>query len=149
MVAEAEAGYVCVHMQGTPQTMQANPTYADVAREVGDFFSERLQRMSDCGVGREQTILDPGIGFGKKLEHNLRLLGALRSFTNLERPLLVGVSRKSFLGELLGAPLAERLPAALACACLATEAGAQIIRAHEVEETGRAIRMTEAIVARR
>src|SRR5262249_31437766 len=73
--AEAAAGYVCVHMQGTPQTMQGNPAYADVVKEVRLFFSERIQRLNDCGVGRERIILDPGIGFGKTLEHNLQLLG--------------------------------------------------------------------------
>jgi dihydropteroate synthase len=104
--------------------------------------------MSDCGVSREQVILDPGIGFGKTLEHNLRLLGATRSFTKFGCPLLVGVSRKSFIGKLLGAELGERLPAALACACLAVAAEAQIIRAHDVAQTVQAIRMTEAILAK-
>jgi dihydropteroate synthase len=146
-VAEARAGYVCVHMQGTPQTMQANPVYRDVAREVGEFFRERIGRMNDCGMSREQVILDPGIGFGKALEHNLQLLGAARGFTRLERPLLVGVSRKSFIGKLLGADLTARLPGALACACIAVAAGVQIIRAHDVAETVQAIRMTEAILA--
>ena len=146
-VAEARAGYVCMHMQGTPQTMQANPVYSDVAREVGEFFRERIGRMNDCGMSREQVILDPGIGFGKTLEHNLQLLGAARGFTRLERPLLVGVSRKSFIGKLLGADLAGRLPGALACACMSVAAGVQIIRAHDVAETVQAIRMTEAILA--
>jgi dihydropteroate synthase len=149
VVAEARAGYVCVHMQGTPQTMQAQPIYADVVREVGEFFLERLKRLSDCGVGREQVILDPGIGFGKTLEHNLQLIGAVRSFTRLGCPLLLGVSRKSFIGKLLGAEMTARLPGALACACQAVAAGAQIIRAHDVAETVQAIRMTEAILAKR
>ncbi len=149
VVAEAGAGYVCVHMQGTPQTMQVRPVYADVVREVGDFFFERIQRMSDCGVGREQLILDPGIGFGKTVEHNLQLLAGLRSFERLERPLLLGVSRKSFLGNLVGAEPGARLPGALACACLAVEAGVAMIRAHDVAATVQAIRMTEAILAKR
>jgi len=104
LVAETGAGYVCMHRQGTPQTRQANPQYADVVREVRDFFFERLERLDGCGAAREQIILDPGIGFGKTLDHNLRLLGCVRTFTALERPLLIGVSRKSFLGKLLGAP---------------------------------------------
>ena len=149
VVAEARAGYVCTHMQGTPQTMQVNPAYTDVVREVGEFFSERMRRLNDCGVGREQIILDPGIGFGKAVEHNLQLLGAARSFIGLERPLLVGVSRKSFIGKLLGAELSARLPAALACACMAVASGIQIVRAHDVAETVQAIRMTEAILAKR
>ena len=146
-VAEAHAGYVCMHMRGTPQTMQANPIYTDVAREVGEFFCERMRRLRDCGVGRDQIILDPGIGFGKTVGHNLQLLGAARDFTRLERPLLMGVSRKSFIGKLLGAELAARLPGALACACMSVAAGVQIIRAHDVAETVQAIRMTEAILA--
>jgi dihydropteroate synthase len=149
LVAEARAGYVCMHMQGTPQTMQANPVYTDVVREVGEFFFERIRRLSDCGVGREHIILDPGIGFGKTVEHNLQLLAAAWGFTKCERPLLMGVSRKSFIGRLLGAELAARLPGALACACVAVAAGVQIIRAHDVAETVQAIRMTETILAKR
>jgi dihydropteroate synthase len=149
IVAEARAGYICMHMQGTPPTMQANPVYTDVVREVRDFFSGRLRRLSDCGVGADQIILDIGIGFGKTLEHNLQLLGALKSFGGSQRPLMLGVSRKSFIGKLLGAEVAERLPASLACASLAVAAGAQIIRAHDVAETAQAVRMAEAILARR
>ena len=128
VVAEFRAGYICMHAQGTPQTMQANPVYADVVREVGEFFGERLERLNACGVAAEQVVLDPGIGFGKTLEHNLQLLANLRSFTKWQRPLLLGVSRKSFIGKLLGAEVNERLPASLACATLAVEAGVQIIR---------------------
>jgi dihydropteroate synthase len=146
--AEACAGYVCMHMQGTPQTMQVNPVYADVVKEVGDFFRERLQRLNACGVKPDQVVLDPGIGFGKTLEHNLQLLAGLRSFTNIQRPLLLGVSRKGFMGKLLGPDVPARLPASLACACLAVEAGVQIIRAHDVAETVQAVRMTEAIRTR-
>jgi len=147
VVAEEGAGYVCVHMQGTPQTMQDHPVYADVVREVLDFFRNRVSRLNDCGVAADQIILDVGIGFGKSIGHHLQLLGALRSFAELERPLLLGVSRKSFIGALLGAEVPARLPASLACACLGVEAGVQIIRAHDVAETVQAIRMTEAILA--
>ena len=149
IVGETGAGYVCMHMRGTPATMQVNPVYADVVQEVGGFFRERLKRMSDCGVTPDQVILDVGIGFGKTLEHNLQLLGALRNFGELARPLLLGVSRKSFIGKLLDADLAARLPAALACACLAVEAGVQIIRTHDVAQTVQAVRMTESILKRR
>jgi dihydropteroate synthase len=148
LLAETRAGYVCMHMQGTPRTMQANPIYADVVRAVGEFFSDRLQRLKVCGVTPEQIILDPGIGFGKTVEHNLQLLGAARTFSGLARPLLIGVSRKSFIGKLLGAELGARLPAALACACLAVASGVQIVRAHDVAETVQTIRMTEAILAK-
>ena len=149
IIAETGAAYVCMHMQGTPQTMQDHPHYADVVAEVGDFFCERLQMLAACGVNRQQVILDPGIGFGKNLEHNLQLLGNLRRFTTLERPLLLGVSRKSFMGKLLGTELAARLPAALACATLAVESGVQIIRSHDVAETAQALRMAEAILNKR
>jgi dihydropteroate synthase len=120
-----------------------------VVREVSEFFLGRIQRMSGCGVGQEQIILDPGIGFGKTVEHNLQLLGAAQKFTSLKRPLLLGVSRKSFIGKLVGAELAARLPAALACACVVVAAGVQIVRTHDVAETVQAIRMTEAILAKR
>ncbi len=96
----------------------------------------------------EQVVLDPGIGFGKTLEHNLQLLANLRRFTKLRRPLLLGVSRKSFIGKLLGAAVNERLPASLACATLAVVSGAQIIRAHDVAETVQAVRMAEAVLAK-
>ena len=148
VVAEWGAGYICMHAQGTPQTMQKNPVYADVAGEVGGFFGERLERLNACGVAADQVVLDVGIGFGKTPGHNLQLLAALRSFTTLRRPLLLGVSRKSFIGKLLGTDLAARLPASLACACLAVESGVQMIRAHDVAETVQAVRMTEAVLAR-
>jgi len=143
IVAEARAGYVLMHMQGAPRTMQANPVYEDVVREVGGFFRERLRRLNDFGVAADQVVLDPGIGFGKTREHNLQLLAGLGRFTNLGRPLLLGVSRKSFLGGAVG----ERLPAALACATLAAEAGAQIFRTHDVAATAQALRMAEAVLA--
>lgn len=149
VIAESGAGYVVMHMRGNPQTMQANPVYADVVEEVRGFFLNRIQRLSDCGIAREQVILDVGIGFGKTAEHNLRLLGALRSFTKVERPLLLGVSRKSFIGKLAGDETVGRLPAGLACAALAVEAGVQLIRAHDVRETVQAVRMTEAVLAQR
>lgn len=149
LVAESGAGYVLMHMQGNPQIMQQAPVYADVVREVGEFFSDRIQRMSDCGIAQEQVILDVGIGFGKTLAHNLQLLGGLRSFSGLNRPMALGVSRKSFIGKLLRAETDERLAAGLACATLAVEAGVQIIRAHDVKETVQAVRMAEAILANR
>jgi len=148
LVAENRSGYVCMHAQGTPQTMQASPVYTDVVREVGEFFSERLGRLSDCGISEDQVILDPGIGFGKTVEHNLQLLGAARSFARFRRPLLLGVSRKSFIGRVVGAEPAARLPGALACTCLAVAAGVQVVRAHDVGETVQAVRMAEAILAK-
>ncbi|MDB6124212.1 MAG: Dihydropteroate synthase [Pedosphaera sp.] len=147
IVAETGAGYVLMHMQGTPQTMQLNPVYQDVAGEVEDFFKERLGRLKSAGVQFERVVLDVGIGFGKTLEHNLQLLAGLGRFTNLERPLLLGVSRKSFISKLLGVAAAERLPAALACTVLAAQAGVQMFRTHDVSATVQALRMAEAMAA--
>jgi dihydropteroate synthase len=148
VVAESGAGYVLMHMQGTPQTMQANPVYQDVVKEVGDFFSERLVRLDSAGVRTEQVILDVGIGFGKTLEHNLQLLAGQRRITNLERPLMLGVSRKSFISKLLGVSAEERLPAAVACTIQAFNAGVRMFRTHDVAATVQALRMAEAIEAR-
>jgi dihydropteroate synthase len=149
VVAEFRAGYLCMHAQGSPRTMQGNPAYRNVVREVGAFFRERLKRLNACGVSSDQVAFDPGIGFGKTLEHNLQLLANLRCFTQLKRPLLLGVSRKSFIEKLLGAKLNERLPASLACATLAVADGVQIIRAHDVAETVQAVRLAEALLARK
>jgi len=146
VVAEFRAGYVAMHMQGTPQTMQQNPAYADVVREVDEFFADRLARLEALGVHREQVALDPGIGFGKTLEHNLALLRALPRFAHHGRPVLLGVSRKSFLGKLTGAETpADRLPGALACAALAVRDVVQILRVHDVRETVAAARVAEAV----
>jgi dihydropteroate synthase len=149
VVAEVQAGYVAMHMQGNPQTMQMNPHYGDVCREVASFFEDRLERLARSGVGAEQVILDVGIGFGKSLDHNLALLGGLGGFARLQRPLLVGVSRKSFLGKLAGTTsVAERLPAALGASCWAVLAGCQIVRTHDVKATWQALRTIESIQQR-
>jgi dihydropteroate synthase len=149
IVAESGAAYVCMHMQGTPKTMQQEPKYEDVVAEVEKFLLERTRRLVNLGVTQEQIILDVGIGFGKTVEHNLQLLGAMQRFTKLERPILLGVSRKSFLARLSGTETAARLPGSLACACLAVAAGVQILRVHDVPETVQAVRTTEAILAKR
>ncbi len=147
-VREFRAGYVAMHMQGTPQTMQAQPTYTDVVGEVDGFFTDRLARLRAAGVAPEQVVLDPGIGFGKTVAHNVRLLAALRQFCRHGRPLLLGVSRKSFLGVLTGVGRPEeRLPGALACAALAVRDGVGILRVHDVRETVQAARVAEAISA--
>ena len=145
VVAEAGAGYICMHMRGTPQTMQAKPRYDDVVLEVGGFFKKRLARLAEHGVSDAQVALDPGIGFGKTLDHNIKLLSRLNKFTITERPLLVGFSRKSFIGNLLGTPLEDRLPASLACAVCSVAEGANIVRVHDVAETVQAVRMAEAL----
>jgi len=147
IAAEAGAGYVCTHLHGTPTTMQVQPVSGDVVATVTDFFTDRLRRLADAGVAAEWVVLDPGIGFGKTAGQNLQLLAGLRGFTKFQRPLLLGVSRKSFIGKTVGAGLEQRLPGSLACECWAVAHGAQIIRTHAVAETRQAIRMTEALQA--
>jgi dihydropteroate synthase len=147
IVAETGAGYVAMHMQGTPQTMQTKPLYRDVVAEVKEFFCDRLKRLREAGVAAEQVALDPGIGFGKTAEHNLQLLAGLESFTTLERPMLLGISRKSFLGKVYGHAETERLSGALACTALARSAGVQMFRTHDVAATAQALRLTEAVLA--
>jgi len=146
-LARTGAGYVCMHMQGTPLTMQEAPAYQDVVAEVDQFFAGALRRLRQAGVADDQIVLDVGIGFGKTLAHNLGLLAALGRFTRHERPLLLGVSRKSFIGRLLGAGISNRLPGALACTMWAVQTGCQIIRTHDVAATRDAVRMFEAIRA--
>ena len=148
-VAAYRAGYICMHAQGTPATMQKNAAYTDVVREVGEFFQERFGKMNEQGIATDQIVFDPGIGFGKTLEHNLSLLAGLKQFQKLNRPLLLGVSRKSFIEKFSGARLNERLPASLACATLAIDDGVQIIRTHDVGETVSAVRIAEAVLSRK
>lgn len=147
IAARTGAGYVAMHMQGTPKTMQSAPTYTDVTAEVLAFFQTVLSGLARAGVAPEQVVLDVGIGFGKTLEHNLELLGRMATFRQLRRPLMLGVSRKSFLGRLSGAPVDSRLPGALAASCLARVQGVDIFRTHDVAETAQAIRVAEAMIA--
>ena len=145
VVAESGAGYVAMHMQGTPGNMQDAPEYDDVLADVDAFFRERLEALARAGVSTEQVVLDPGIGFGKTLEHNLRLLGGLNRFKKGRRPLLLGASRKSFMGKLLGVNVEQRLPGSLASACWAVECGVEMLRVHDVAETVQAVRLYESM----
>jgi dihydropteroate synthase len=146
VAAETGAGYVVVHMQGVPATMQENPRYEDVVAEVDGFFEDRLNRLRASGVDARQVALDVGLGFGKRVEDNLRLLARMRHFTKWRRPLLLGASRKSFMGPAAGAAIQERLAPSLACACWAVENGAGIVRCHDVASTRHALRMTETLM---
>jgi dihydropteroate synthase len=136
---------VLMHMQGTPRTMQAEPHYVDVLREVIDFLAERIQVAVQAGVERENIIVDPGIGFGKALDHNLTLLRGVSALAALGQPLLVGASRKAFIGRILGAEPDERLEGSLAAAIAAVLGGAHILRVHDVKETRQAVRVADAI----
>ena len=148
LVREYQAGYVAMHMQGSPATMQKAPVYKDVVGEVAAFFSDRLGQLRNSGVDGSQVVLDVGIGFGKTIDHNLQLLKALSAFNNYQRPLLLGVSRKSFIARITNAAeMAARLPGSLACACWAVLAGVNIIRTHDVAATWKAVRMIEALQA--
>jgi dihydropteroate synthase len=140
------AGVVLMHMQGTPPTMQASPTYADVVAEVAGFLQARLQAAADVGIAGPQVVLDPGIGFGKSFEHNLLLLANLDRLQQLGRPVCLGVSRKGFLGKLLDRPLEGRLAGSLAVACFALAHGnAQVLRVHDVAETHDAVTVFGAL----
>ena len=145
MVAAEKVPVVLMHMQGTPRTMQREPQYQDVTREVRDFLAAQLYEAMDGGIPPENIVLDPGIGFGKTIEHNLQLLRGLPALGALGHPLLVGVSRKAFIGKILSLESADRLEGSLAAAVAAALAGANIVRVHDVAETARAVRVADAI----
>lgn len=147
LAAETGAGVVVMHMQGEPRTMQAAPQYADVVREVGEFFRHSLGRAIASGIDPMSIALDPGIGFGKAQEHNLGLVRGLAAFLEFGRPLLVGASRKSFLGWIAGTPAMEdRFWPGVALTSLCREKGARIFRVHDAKPHREALRMTEAIL---
>lgn len=145
LLADRKVPVVLMHMQGNPQDMQSNPSYDSVVEEVYRFFSKQIDFAIDSGIKRENIVLDPGIGFGKRLEHNLSLLRHLREFKSLGLPLLVGVSRKSFIGELLDLPVEERLEGSLAAASVSVLKGADIVRVHDVKEAVRAVRVADSL----
>jgi len=145
VVARAGAGIVLMHMQGTPRTMQQAPCYDDVVEEVSAFFGERIHFATAHGIVRRQIILDPGIGFGKLLAHNLTLLAQLYRFERFECPLLVGVSQKAFLGQLVDRPVQERQWGTAAAVAMAVDRGAGILRVHDVRAMKDVMRVAAAI----
>jgi len=150
VVGASGAALVLMHMRGTPATMQDDPRYDDVAREAAAWLRERLAVARAAGVAEECLAVDPGIGFGKKVAHSLELLARLDELARLGRPVLVGASRKRFLGALLGEePVERRLEASLAAAVIAAWSGAAIVRVHDVVETVRVLRVTDAVRAAR
>jgi dihydropteroate synthase len=137
---------VCmVHMQGEPQTMQQNPAYDDVVGEVGAFLGERTRACEAAGIAHERLLLDPGFGFGKSLQHNLRLFGGLKSLAASGIPVLIGVSKKSMIGATLNRGLRARLAGGLALAALAVEYGVSVVRTHDVGATADVLRMVAAV----
>lgn len=149
LAAAAESGLpVCLmHMQGEPKTMQQAPRYTKLLQDVETFFVENIARCEAAGIKKEQLILDPGFGFGKNLSHNYQLLAHLADFHQFGLPLLVGMSRKSMIGQLLNVGPSQRLTGSLACAVIAAMQGAQILRVHDVKETVEAMRVVEATLS--
>ncbi|MFI4980551.1 MAG: dihydropteroate synthase [Nevskiales bacterium] len=149
-VASRHRAAVCLmHMLGQPRDMQQDPQYRDVVGEVGDFLAQRARECEAGGIAPDSILLDPGIGFGKTDAHNLRLIARLDAFTALGKPLLIGVSRKSMFGRLLGLPVDARLNPALATAAVAVWQGARIVRTHDVAATAEAVKMTNKIILAR
>jgi dihydropteroate synthase len=148
-MAHSDCGVVLMHMQGTPQTMQIDPSYVNVVDEVGDFLRKRRDEAVQAGVAPDRIVLDPGFGFGKRGVHNRRLLARLGELRALGQPLLVGLSRKASLGEMTGRPVDQRLVASAVAALLAIQAGARIVRVHDVAATRDAIAVWEAVQAAR
>ena len=151
VVAKSNVGVCLMHMQGTPQTMQVNPQYNNVVNDVKEFLAARLQATMNgtngrAGLAKNRILLDPGFGFGKTREHNISLLQNLESFANLGQPLLVGLSRKSVLGQVTGNDVNARLYASIAASVLAAQKGARILRVHDVKATVEALKVVSAIL---
>jgi dihydropteroate synthase len=147
LAATRNAALVLMHMQGEPRTMQKNPRYSDVVREVGDFFRQQYSRALECGVDPMRLAFDPGIGFGKTLEHNLTLLKNLEQLRVDDRPLVVGVSRKSFLGKLVGSnETSDRIAPTIAMTSILRLRGADILRVHDVKENVASLRIAETML---
>jgi dihydropteroate synthase len=149
LVAETNSGFIIMHMQGTPKTMQNQPRYSDVVSEIADFFLQQYTRAIGCNIDPMAIAFDPGIGFGKTFDHNLKVLAQLERLRAHDRPLVVGVSRKSFLGKLVNSrEIRDRLAPAVALTSLLRARGADVFRVHDVKENAGALRITEAILER-
>lgn len=147
-VAAATKAAVCLmHMQGDPRTMQIDPHYDNVVTDVTDFLASRVQACENAGIARGRMVIDPGIGFGKRVEHNLQLLAAVPELRALQLPILIGVSRKSMFGALLGRPVEQRLAGGLAATTAAVLGGASIVRTHDVAQTLDAVKIAAALNA--
>jgi dihydropteroate synthase len=149
LVSDKGASVVLMHMKGVPKTMQNNPFYEDLFQEISCFLKERITTATAYGIKREKIIVDPGIGFGKSLEHNLAIINNLDFLKDLDRPILLGISRKSFIGKILNLPPLERIEGTIASAVLSVLRGAHILRVHDVEQVKRAITVAEAILYER
>ncbi len=146
IVAEHQVPVVLMHIKGTPKNMQQNPYYDDVIEEIITYLRDSIQLAKDAGIQKENILIDPGIGFGKRLEDNLSILKNLREFTILECPILVGPSRKSFIGKILDLPVEERLEGSLAALAVSIMNGANIVRVHDVKESKRVAGLVDRIL---
>jgi dihydropteroate synthase len=147
LATEKKAAFIIMHMQGTPRTMQTNPHYDDVVTEVANFFRQQYTRALECGIDSMAIAFDPGIGFGKTVEHNLELLANLPRLRVHDRPIVVGVSRKSSLGKMIGsAEMSDRLAPTIAFTAMLRERGANVLRVHDVKENAAALRVTERLL---
>ncbi|MBT3253847.1 MAG: dihydropteroate synthase [Candidatus Marinimicrobia bacterium] len=145
LVSASGAGYILMHMQGKPETMQDAPAYGDVLEEVNEYFFERLQAATKAGIAGRQIVFDPGIGFGKTLSDNLKLIGNIHSMTELMRPIMLGASRKSFIGLIDNSPIDKRLGGSLAAVISAHQQGVRLFRVHDVAETRQVLDIFTAI----
>jgi dihydropteroate synthase len=149
LIAETNSAIIIMHMQGTPRTMQIRPRYADVISEIADFFRQQYACAIGCNIDPMAIAFDPGVGFGKTIDHNLELLAQLERLRVHDRPLVIGVSRKSFLGKLINSPeIGDRVAPAVALTSLLRERGADVFRVHDVKENVSALRVTEAVLGR-
>ena len=145
VISMFDAGVILMHMKGSPTTMQKNPSYKNVVQEVKEFLEESVKISESAGILSDQIAIDPGIGFGKNQKHNLEILNNLEMFIELGRPILIGVSRKSFIGNILKSPPEGRLEGSLAASVIGVAKGVSIVRTHDIKETRKAIKVTEAI----
>jgi dihydropteroate synthase len=146
IVAASQVGVCLMHMQGRPQTMQADPQYDDVVSEVRNFLKARLDAAEQAGIDRSRIVLDPGFGFGKRTAHNLTLLNHLNDIQALGLPLLIGLSRKSVLGQVVGSSVDERIHASIAASVVSVMKGANIVRVHDVKPTIDALKIVQAVM---
>lgn len=146
VIASKNVGVCLMHMQGTPQTMQINPHYVDVVNEVSDFLLTRIQACTQAGIAKNRLLIDPGFGFGKTRAHNITLIQEFNTLTQLGYPMLVGLSRKSVLGQLTGSDVESRLYASIAAAVISAMKGAKIMRVHDVKATVEALKVVAAVL---
>lgn len=148
VVKKYDAGVILMHIKGTPKDMQKDPVYRHIIDEICEYLTESVNMAEECGINRENIVIDPGIGFGKKFEDNYLLIRYLREFKSLGYPVLVGPSRKSFIGNLLNLPVGERLEGTISAVCCAIMNGVDIVRVHDVKEVKRAVKVADAIVGK-